>query len=155
MRKPKVYLDTTIPNYVFNSHTPDKQEAVRRLFDSIKKEKLEAFISDIVLREISETKDNALRDKLLEQLRGLSILDISEECERLASEYILRGIIPEEFKDDALHIAYASVYEMDFLISYNYEHIVKIKTIDKVNGVNLLLGFKTPRIVTPEEVLDV
>jgi hypothetical protein len=44
---------------------------------------------------------------------------------------------------------------MDFLVSYNYEHIVKIKTIDKVTGVNLLLGYPTPRIVIPEEVLDV
>ncbi|MEW6686208.1 MAG: hypothetical protein AB1393_08385 [Candidatus Edwardsbacteria bacterium] len=57
--------------------------------------------------------------------------------------------------NDALHIAFATVYEMDFLVSYNFEHIVKIKTIDRITAINLLLGYKTPRIVIPEEVIDV
>lgn len=61
MRKYKIYLDSTIPSYVFNDHTPDKQEAAQKLFDSIKRGNLNAFISDVVLRELYETKDNRLR----------------------------------------------------------------------------------------------
>lgn len=57
--------------------------------------------------------------------------------------------------DDALHIGIASVYEMDYLASYNFEHIVKVKTIDGITAVNLLRGYRTPRIIIPEEVLDV
>lgn len=155
MHRPKIYLDTTIPSYIFNEHVPDKQKASQKLFTSIKRGDFETFISDVVLREIYETKDKTLKEGLIQQIKDLIILEVSPECERLALEYIRREIIPVEFKNDALHIACSSVYEIDFLISYNYEHIVRIKTIDKVTGINLLLGFKTPRIVTPEEVLDV
>ena len=65
------------------------------------------------------------------------------------------GIIPADNIDDALHIAIATIYEMDILVTYNFEHIMKIKTVDRITAVNLLLGYKTMRIVIPEEVLDV
>jgi predicted nucleic acid-binding protein len=155
MKKFKIYLDTTIPSYVFNDHVPDKQIAVKKLFELFKEGKLEPYISDVVIREIQRVRDIVLRDRLVDLIRELIVLDVSEECTSLAQEYILKGIIPAEYRNDALHIAYASVYDMDFLVSYNYEHIVKIKTIDKVTGVNLFLGYRTPRIVIPEEVLDV
>lgn len=44
MRKLKIYLDATIPNYVFNYHTPDKQKFALKLFKEIKKEKLPELI---------------------------------------------------------------------------------------------------------------
>ena len=88
-------------------------------------------------------------------IKNITVLEVTQECVKLAGEYIQRGIIPKENIDDALHIACASVYEIDFLVSYNFEHIVRVKTIDNVSAINVLLGFKTPRIIIPEEVIDV
>lgn len=155
MRRPKIYLDTTIPNYVFNDHVPDKQEAAKKLFTSIKAGKFEAYISTAVTREINNTTDQILKDKLISVIKDMEILEISSECIDLANEYIKREVIAQKNTDDALHIACASVYEMDFLISYNFEHIVRIKTIDNIAAINVLLGYRMPRIIIPEEVIDV
>lgn len=154
MRKDKLYLDTTIPNYVFNSHIPDKQKAAIELFKCIKNGMYEGYISDVVIRELVATQDVELRNKLLRVIEGLPLFEVTEECIILRQEYINRGVIPAENRDDALHVAVSSVYEVDFLVSYNFEHIVKIKTIDKITAINLLLGYKTPRIVIPEEVIN-
>lgn len=155
MHKPKLYIDTTIPSYVFNDHVFDKQKAAKKLFEYIDKEKAEAYISTVVTREINKTRDGYLKDKLVALIKNMPVLEVTLECAEFAGEYIQRRIIPQENRDDALHIACASVYEIDFLISYNFEHIVRIKTIDNVSAINVLLGFKTPRIIIPEEVIDV
>lgn len=154
MHKPKLYLDTTIPSYVFNSHVPDKQMAARKLFEYIDKEKAEAYISTVVIREINKTRDGYLKDSLVALIKDLPVLEVTLECAELAGEYIQKGIIPKENMDDSLHISCASVYEIDFLISYNFEHIVRIKTIDNVAAINVLRGYRTPRIIIPEEVID-
>lgn len=155
MKQQKIYLDTTIPNYYFNEHVPDKQKATQKLFVNLSEHKFEGFISDVVLRELMETPENERRNQMANLVKELPLLEITEECIHLADEYIKNEIIPVENRNDALHIAVASISEMDLLASYNFEHIVKVKTIDRVTGVNLLGGYKTPRIVSPEEVLDV
>lgn len=56
-------------------------------------------------------------------------------------------------KDDALHIACASVNDLDAIISWNFEHIVKLKTKREVVGINVLLGYKEIGIYSPWEVV--
>ncbi|MBI4713096.1 MAG: PIN domain-containing protein [Planctomycetes bacterium] len=151
----RIYLDTTIPNYYFNEHTPDKQKAAHKLFALLKTGNFDGYISDVVLRELMKTAEVIRQRKMVTLVKELSVLEVTQECIRLADEYIKNNIIPALNRDDALHIALASIYGIDFLVSYNFEHIVKVRTIDRVTGVNLLCGYKTPRIVSPEEVLDV
>jgi hypothetical protein len=81
------------------------------------------------------------------------LLEIDEEVKELADRYISAGIIPEKYRNDALHIAVAVVNDLDVIISWNLEHIVKLKTKLGVEGVNILLGYKTIEIMTPEEVI--
>ena len=50
-------------------------------------------------------------------------------------------------------IAVATVNDMDVVVSWNLEHIVKLKTRQAVNGINSLFGYKGIEISTPEEVL--
>ncbi len=154
MRIPKIYLDTTIPNYVFNKHVPDKQKSAANLFERIKQHRFETYISVVVMKELTVTQDVGLRNRLIQLVQKIWVLELTANCVSLGQEYIARGIIPEEYTNDAFHLAIATVYELDFLVSYNFEHLVKIKTIDQVTAANILLGYKTPRIIIPEEVLD-
>ena len=64
------------------------------------------------------------------------------------------GIIPQKYRNDALHIAYVSFYELDAVISWNLKHIVKMKTRRLVNYINLLEGYRPVELVTPEEVIE-
>jgi hypothetical protein len=79
-------------------------------------------------------------------------LEFDEECRELAWEYITRNIIPRKYEVDAFHIAVATVNNLDAIISWNFEHIVKLKTKREVTGTNLLLGYKELDIYSPLEV---
>ena len=148
-----MYLDATIPNYVFNSHTPEKQACAKKLFEEIRDERLEAFISKIVIDEISEAPEPR-QTKMANILKDMSVLEVTEECNDLAEEYIARHIIPAKNKEDALHIAIAAFYGLDAVVSYNFEHIVKLKTKREVSAANLVLGYKGVDLIIPEEVLN-
>ena len=72
----------------------------------------------------------------------------------MAGIYIEKGIIPEKFIDDAVHIATATVNNLDFVISYNLGHIVKTKTMIGVGIANLREGYRQIGLATPTEVLE-
>jgi hypothetical protein len=94
--------------------------------------------------------------KLMEEVRKGRYeieLDFTLECYELASEYIKKGIIPLRYEDDAFHIAVVSVNNVDAIISWNFKHIVKLKTKKEVLGVNTLMGYKEIEIYSPLEVI--
>ena len=100
--------------------------------------------------EIKATGDNDKRKKLLNLVKGLKQLPHKDdEIRTLAEHYILREIIPLKYIADAIHIAVASVNSLDILASWNFEHIVKLKTKREVNVVNVLLGYAQLEIVEP------
>jgi hypothetical protein len=73
----------------------------------------------------------------------------------LAEKYVEEGLIPQKYKDDAFHLAAASVYNCDIVLSWNFTHIVKAKTIFGVNGVNNMLGYRHIEIISPESLTEV
>ena len=76
------------------------------------------------------------------------------EAKFLAEMYIRKGIIPEKYREDALHIANASVNNLDFVTSCNQGHIVKTKTMIGTGLANLRQGYKQIGLGTPTEVLE-
>jgi len=59
----------------------------------------------------------------------------------------------KKYRDDALHIAVAVVNDLDVVVSWNFKHIVKLKTRMEANGINKMLGYKEIEICSPEEVI--
>ena len=115
------------------------------------------MISDLVLREINDTNDQIKRDQLVKFIQTLElkrILVVTEEINCLAEKYIDEKIIPIRYRDDALHIALASINEADILVSWNFKHLVRHKTRIEVAGVNTFMGYKTIDICTPREVAE-
>ena len=76
-----------------------------------------------------------------------------KKAEFLAEKYIDEGVIPVRHRDDALHIAIATVNNFDVIVSWNFEHMVKTKTRREVQGVNTLMGYRFIDIATPTEVI--
>lgn len=151
MKKTKLYLDTSVPSFLFADDSPEKREVTIQFWDILKMGLYDILISDILLTEISRSKDPSsqeLEDKLAEII--VEIISINEDIFSLAQKYIDEGIIPQKYQDDALHIALATYNEADALISWNFKHMVKLKTIRGVNGINRMLGFKELEILTPQ-----
>ncbi len=83
---------------------------------------------------------------------GFEVKKTNKPIERLAKAYIDNEIFSSKYFDDALHVAVASFYGITYLISWNYEHIVKVKTRKLVNSVNILKGFGEIEIISPQEL---
>ena len=148
----KLYLESSVFNFVFADDAPDKQAITTDFFEN-KSANFDLFMSDIVFSELDNTKEpkrNALM-QLLEKY-PLTNLKNTQEAINLARVYVSEGIIPEKFINDALHIAIATVNEIDSVVSWNLEHIVKLKTIIEVNRINKKKGYKQIFIITPEEI---
>ena len=132
MRVQKIYIETTLFNFYFDTGREAHADTVK-LFQEIAKRKYEAYTSDYVIDEL-EKAPKEKRDKmigLLEQY-GIAVLMINSEAERLADIYVEQGIIPLKYRTDGVHIAVAAVNSLDMIIRMNFQHIVKRKT--KING---------------------
>lgn len=151
MKKTKLYLDTSIPSFLFADDSPEKREVTIRFWDILKLGLYDILISDILLTEISRSEipsPQELEDKLSEIV--LEVVSVNGDVFSLAQKYVDEGIIPQTYRDDALHIALATYNEADALISWNFKHMVKLKTIRGVNGINRMLGLKELEILTPQ-----
>ena len=155
MRRLKIYLDTSVINFAV-SDNPEmalRKGATVSLIERINKSEYSGYISELVLVEIDKS-DEARRIVLRNYLKttNVEILPNSSEAEQLADKYVMEEIIPEKYRDDAVHIALATISGIDFIVSWNFEHMVKTKTRRGVKAVNELFGYQFVDIVTPEEV---
>jgi predicted nucleic acid-binding protein len=155
MRIPTIYLETTIFNFPFADDAPQYRDDTKRLFAEIKASKFRAFTSEYVIRELAAATD-ALREDRLGLVReyAVEVMPASEETRGLATAYIEAGIIPLAYGTDGFHIAAATVGGLDFIVSLNFRHIVKRKTIERTELINYREGYKRIGIYTPAEVID-
>ena len=124
MRKLKIYLDTSVWNFIFADDAPDKKEITEEFFSEIGD--YEIYTSVVVIEEII----------------------------RLANRYIEKGILTSSHENDALHIAYSTFYEIDILLSWNYKHLANVFKKRRILGINFEEGYsKQIELTTPMEVL--
>jgi hypothetical protein len=79
-------------------------------------------------------------------------LSVTEEALSVLTAYENHNVIGARFRNDMLHIALATVAEVDVLVSWNFRHIVRLDKIQQFNGINIELGYKTLAIYSPREV---
>jgi hypothetical protein len=78
--------------------------------------------------------------------------ELTAEAIRLAQGYLSAGVLGDRFLNDALHIAVASIAEVDMVVSWNFKHVVHYEKIRQFNAVNLEEGYKPIEIHSPREV---
>lgn len=155
MRIPKIYLETTIFNFYFADDALDKKQDTLKLFEEINEGKYIPFTSAYVIEEL-EKASLEKSDKMLALIKkyNVTVLDLNTEAVDLARKYVDNGIIPTKYITDGLHISTATVYDLDYIISYNFQHIVKLKTIVMTEAINLAQGYKKVGIFSPTEVVE-
>jgi predicted nucleic acid-binding protein len=151
----KFFFETTLFNAYHSAQSMAKQQYTRQLFQGITKGRYAPYTSGAVIDELKDASKEHYQEmyNLIEQF-GMDVLPVTEEVERIAKLYVSKDIIPAKYMDDALHIATATVHGLDFVASYNFEHIVKLKTINRTGLVNLQERYKIVGLITPEEVIE-
>ena len=154
MRLQRMYLETTLFNYYIDKDRDAHADTVK-LFNEIAAGKYEAFTSTYVTDEL-ENAPEAKRDKMFELITkyNIAVLAPSDEAARIADIYIAEGVIPQKYRADSLHIAIATVNELDMIVSMNFKHIVKRKTILSTGKINNLNGYRAIEIYSPMEVVE-
>ncbi|MFV1975651.1 MAG: PIN domain-containing protein [Candidatus Scalindua sp.] len=149
MKKETFYLDTSIISAYSDTREPEKMEQTRDFLNKAKNN--EMFISMLVIEEIKGIKNTNRTKVTKDLLKNFYLLEYSEEIAELAEIYLREEIIPINYDEDALHIAYAVVNDIDILVSWNFIHIVKRNTRLKVNAVNELRDYRKIEIIAPIE----
>jgi predicted nucleic acid-binding protein len=149
--KSKIYLDTSVLSVLHDKRDQKLHQATRNFWKFLSN--YEIYISQIVIDEISITPDKSKKMLLERTIEDFVVLEINNEVENLVKEYMRQCLVPEKDKSDAYHVAVATVYKSEYLVTWNLEHLAKEITRHKVIAVNLLQGYKEVRIVTPYDLL--
>lgn len=155
MKKLKVYLDTSVISYLKQEDTPDKMQDTLTLWEMFKDKKYEVYLSKLTLKEVFQCPEPK-RQILLNYLEQIDYVEVSasEESLVLAEKIIDMGILRPKSFDDCQHIALAIISNCDCIISWNFKHIVNIKTIHGVRAITNLEGYKTIDILNPSVLLE-
>ena len=158
IEKSSLYLESTIPSYLAARPSRDLIVAAHQQITHDwwyqARERFDMYISEAVLEEISAGDPDAVTRRR-SFVDGLSILASADDVADLAVEYESRLGLASVAPLDAVHLAYAAVYEMGYLLTWNCKHLANGVVIQRLQTVNLSLGRLTPVIVTPEELLEV
>jgi predicted nucleic acid-binding protein len=133
----------------------EKMEDTLRLWDMFKEGMYEVYISDIVISEISGCNEEKLQI-LMDYLNQIdyNIIETDEHTVELAEKFIDFGILKQKSFDDCQHIAAAILAGCDIITSWNFKHIVNVKTVRGVKVITTLGGYKDLLIYPPSVLLE-
>jgi predicted nucleic acid-binding protein len=148
MKIPRIYVDTSVIGGYFDS---EFQEWSRGLIADFIDHKYKMVISEVTSAELSNAPQEILI--LYSKLLKISeMIHINEESIVLLEKYEKSKILSTRYRNDMLHIALATVAEVDVLVSWNFRHIVRFDKIRQFNHVNKQNGYKELSIYSPQEV---
>jgi len=150
MKRFRVYADTSVYGGCFDEEFAKESIA---FFDAVRSARFKLVVSPTVLAELRRAPERVRRvlSDLPEEM--LEMVVDAEEVRSLREGYMEAGVLGTQHQGDAEHIAFASVAEVDFVVSWNFRHIVQFEKIAGYQAVNLLHGYREIRIYSPREVV--
>lgn len=147
-----VYLDTTVPSYYHDSR---KELAPKRLITRewwhSERPHYQLFISELVIQELQRAVFPH-REAALKLLSEVPILRMTSKVEEVAAIYLTHHVMPRKDVGDAFHLAFASCYKIDFLLTWNCRHLANANKVRHIRVMNTKLGLFIPQLVTPEQL---
>lgn len=150
----KIYLETSFVSYLVARPSRDlitaaRQQITRDWWDK-ESARHELFTSEVVLQEAQQGDPTEIA-KRLAVLSRLPLLDAPKAADELAALLIEQHALPAKAAVDALHIAVATVHEMDYLLTWNCKHIANLTMRAAIEKTCRAAGYQPPAIGTPEE----
>lgn len=150
-----VYIETTVVGSIAGRMHPNPDVASRQRMTrdwwTTATRRYRIVTSRLTLDECGDGDPYAASERL-EILRGIPLLDASDEAERLADLLMDRKAVPASEPRDALHIATAAVHGVQFIATWNFKHILNPHLQAQIAGTCRDAGFIPPVICTPEQL---
>lgn len=154
--KPTVYLDSSVPSYWLEPESDDPIVHARHLTTrrwwADELPRFEVRVSQYVLDELSQG-DPKRAARRIELVGNFALLDLTEEVIQAAEFYVANFAMPRRDVRDAFHLAFASVYEVDYLVTWNYAHLANASKRKHIETLNQRLRLISPVICSPEELM--
>ena len=157
MDQPRLYIESSVVSYRAARPSRDvvvlaHQEITRAWWERCLPQ-YDVCISQIVVEEIRRG-DPVAAARRLDSVSSFYSLPTSREVEELAAIYLDELVFPEKALRDTLHVAVASVHNIDYLVTWNCAHIVNAHIRRRLAEINLREGVSIPIICTPEEMVN-
>lgn len=155
MAKPRVYIETTIPSAYYTDRTDEamlaRRDATRRWWEQAAVE-CDMVSSPVVMSELERGTSKHVGARLA-LVNVLPLFQVTPAVLETAETYMRRKLMPAVPSDDALHLALASHYSCDVLVTWNYRHLANINKFEDIRRINVQRGITVPLITTPLDLL--
>ncbi len=155
--KPSVYLETSFISYLTgptsqNIITAANQHITHDWWEN-RRHAFELFISPEVIDEASQGNPSESA-KRLAIMKDITLLVLNNKAIDLALAFLQEKGVPSQANDDAYHIAIATVYQMNYLLTWNCKHIANAHIQPKLRQISQKRGYDIPILCTPYQLLQ-
>ncbi len=146
--KQRIYIDTSVYGGNFDE---EFAEHTIPLFERLRSEEFILLFSSVSEDELINAPQNVRELVQSLKLNNTEFVETTYETVELATEYISEKVVGQTSFADCLHIALATINRADFLISWNFKHIVNVQRIRGYNAINIKNGYKQLEIRSPRD----
>jgi hypothetical protein len=149
--KPRLYFDTSVFGGVYDE---EFEEISTSLFEKVKLGQIVCVYSDLSETEL-ENAPQRVKDFFAELPKEYTQkVEVTEEAFELAQKYLDEKVVGHTSADDCRHITTATINKVDYLVSWNFKHIVNVFRIRGYNSVNIRSGYPQLDIRSPKEIVN-
>jgi hypothetical protein len=151
--KPTVYLDSTIVSLYYDDRASCsyRRERTREWWDT-QRDGFDCYTSYFTEREVRRGS-YPNQEHVVAMVQRIPYLEyIPSEMNEIIDVYIRNFVMPDDAQGDAAHLAMASYHGVDYLLTWNCNHLANAFKFKHIDRINLRLGLETPLIVTPDQL---
>ncbi len=150
-----LYLETSVIGYLTARPSQNlivaANMAVTREWWDTRRSNFEIYVSEVVFNEIARG-DPEIAQNRIEIIKDFPILFANETVTNLAEQFLQKTNLPPKASDDTLHIALATVYGLDYLLTWNCRHIANPNIQKKLSEISTNFGYELPILCTPYQL---
>jgi len=148
---PRLYFDTSVFGGVYDE---EFEEVTLLLFEKVRQGQITCVYSDLSETELKNAPQR-VRDFFVDLPREyMQYVEVTEEAYELAQIYLDEKVVGKTSTDDCRHIATATINKVDYLVSWNFKHIVNVFRIRGYNSINIRCGYSQLDIRSPKEIVN-
>jgi predicted nucleic acid-binding protein len=147
----RFYFDTSVFGGAFDR---EFDEVTMQLFERVKLGQVICVFSDLTETELLNAPENVKEHFKNLPKQNIERVIVTDEILTLATKYVAEKVVGQTSFDDCVHIATATVYKADILVSWNFKHYVNVYRIRGYNSINIRSNYQSLEIRSPKEILE-
>jgi hypothetical protein len=154
LTRPTIYIDSNIfsvLHYTGGDLIVLSQQVVTREWWQHESVHFDVFASSVTEGELKQGRYTAQAAAVAE-VRRVKYLPFSRKVRECAADFVTRRIVPSEKPVDAIQLAFATVYAIDYLLTWNHAHLANVNVQARLKKLNLSLEMRVPLVVTPHSI---